>query len=332
MTRCGKRARKAGVEQLPCSRPARRARRRGSASQSAIAASRAARSAYSATREHGGRARRRAAARSSACAPGLSEPTATTSTPRGRGRGRGSPAGSCRRPRRGRRPSCHLQLREAAAGGAQRAGRRAARRRARAPSSARRCDRRRRSAAGRRRSTCATTFERPPRRISTARVRPTSGCGARHDVEDRLVELAGVALGGRPVRELRRPRPRTRAAAAAARAPAPGRRRRSTGPSGAGAERSPKWRRIPSRRHAVALDPRPHRAVLAPAHARALLGRRAAERERAAVPRARRPGPATRSGADGRGWTTPARARWPTIARTDLLVAVASASSIRCTS
>ena len=80
--------------------------------------------------------------------------------------------------------------------------------------------------------------------------------------------------------------------------------------------RSPKWRRIPRRRQRAALDPRPDRAVLAPAHARALLRRGLADRQRRRGPTGPTTRPTTRSGAEGAGWITPARARCPTTART----------------
>ena len=101
---------------------------------------------------------------------------------------------------------------------------------------------------------------------------------------------------------------RCRGAAPARRARATDRRRRSTAPVGVGLRRIAEVAQDALAPAAAALDPRPDRAVLAPADARALLGGGAADRQRRAVPRARSRRPATRSGADGAGWITPARA------------------------
>ena len=193
-------------------------------------------------------------------------------------------------------------------------GVRAARRRARAPS-ARSGGRTCRSRAARRRRTSgspSSARRAAPRRRACARpraARPRRRRGSRR----RAPRATRPAGAGRAAPGGRRGRGR---ATAAARAAARDRRRRSTGPRPAARDGSPKWRRMPSAAALRALDPRPHGAVLAPARLRPLAGGGAAGGERAPVPGARRRGPVTRSGGEGDGWITPARARWPTIART----------------
>ena len=137
----------------------------------------------SSPREHARRDARRARRARSAGAPGCSEPTATISTvaavdgveqrlqvgARARDEDADAHAATLRGTASfGKRPPVEAQP----------ALRRSARRRAPSTSSARRWAKCRRRAA-RRRSACAITFERPPRRISTARVRPTAGCALR---------------------------------------------------------------------------------------------------------------------------------------------------------
>ena len=235
--------------------------------------------------------------------------------PRGRARGRGSPAGSCPPPRRGRRPSRDFELREPPAGRAQRARlqqRVDALEHRVGASGGRTC----RSPAARRRRTSAITFERPPRRTSTARVRPTLGLRGRDDVEDRVVEPL-QSTRPRALGELRRAvAARARRAPAAARAASDGIAdvaaralglRLATGRrSGAGC------------RAAGTASPRPTptpsgTGASAPSSPRAPTCGRPRARAR---PTRRSTRPVTRSGGDGDGWITPARARWPTIART----------------
>ena len=109
------------------------------------------------------------------------------------------------------------------------------------------------------------TFERPPRRISTARVRPTSGCGGGDDVEDRLVERALLALGGRAVRELRRPAAGARRAGAGGAGASDGSQTSQHGPVGRRRRAVAEVAQDPLAPAPRALDPRPHGAVLAPA-------------------------------------------------------------------
>jgi hypothetical protein len=113
------------------------------------------------------------------------------------------------------------------------------------------------------------------------------GVGAADDVEDRLVERAGLARGDRPLRELR--------AATLTRGRGPRRRCDRHGGQRGIADVAAGNGRLGRRAvaevaqdalaaAAVALDPRPHGAVLAPARAGALLRGRAAVRQRAGVP------------------------------------------------
>ena len=298
-----------------CSRRGRRARRPARPSHSAIAASRARAVRERVAGEHRGRARRPPARARAPARPACRSRPRRPRRPRGRGRGRGSPAGSCPRPRRGRRPSRDFELREPPAGRAQRA-----RLQQRVDALEHRVGAQVAvgavAAAARRSCTCAITFERPPRRTSTARVRPTPGCGGRDDVEDRVVELVRSPLraaaragpGGSAARARRRRRRgrERRVADVAARA------RRPAG-CAAVAEVAQDARRGGS------VEPSTHAHTERYWRQRAFVPSRAdgaADRERAAVPLAGRRGRDTRSGGDGDGWITPARARWPTIART----------------
>ena len=162
------------------------------------------------------------------------------------------------------------------------------------------------------------TFERPPQRISTARVRPTAGSAASTTAKIASSSSPRPAVAARPAaarraravarRRARRRRGRRRhdrrIAHVAARHARIGERRR----------RVAEVAQQRSRRQRALLDERPDRAVLAPAHARRVAGRRAAGVQRGAVhaPTIR---PTARSGGDGAGLTIPARARWPTIER-----------------
>ena len=144
---------------------------------------------------------------------------------------------------------------------------------------------------------------------------PDLGLGGGDRLQDRLVEVADVALGDGALRELglgaglagARPRGMTRrepgiahvAARAAARATS-GRR------SGAGCPR------------AGTASPSTHAHTARYWRQRAFVPSCAAVRQRASARPSQSPAsrPATRSGADGDGCTTPVRARWPTIERT----------------
>ena len=281
----------------PCSRRGRRARRRAPPA-SRPSPRRAPRGrGYVAAREDAPSARPAARARSQRRGVRLVGADARRSRPRGRARRRAAPAGSCPRPRRARRPqplmppSARLaapraQLRVAPAGRRQPPGREQ-----RVDAVEHRLGRQvgeRAVARAARRRRSATAFERPPRRISTARVRPTAARAARDDVEDRGVERrAGRRAPRRAAAPARAARPRRRRGHER-----PGRRRRSTAPCGAGAAGSPKWRRIAARRQRVALDERPDRAVLAPARALRLAPPTSAAAPRARGRRRRREPPA----------------------------------------
>ena len=233
---------------------------------------------------------------------GLSEPTATTSTPsrpwtRSRMACRFVPAPEASTPTRSglTAASRHLQLREAPAGRAQGARRRPARRRARARPAPQV------SVGAVVRQPVVGVLRAPPSSARRAGSRPPASgrpraVPRRPRLEDRLVERTATspAATGRCASCAGRPEP-----AAPRRAGGSGSAGTQLGVadvaararSGAGAERSPKWRRMPSRRQRLALDPRPHGAVLAPARPRALLGRRAAGARARRGPARRRAGP-----------------------------------------
>ena len=157
--------------------------------------------------------------------------------------------------------------------------------------SARRCDRTRRSAAGRRRST-----SRPPSSARRAASRPRA-CGRpraapprRSRGSPRRASATSPAATGRWASCARAGRRTARGApAAAARARATGSQTSQHGPVGRGRRAVAEVAQDPLAAALRALDPGPHGAVLAPAGARALLRRRAAARERAAVPLAGQP-------------------------------------------
>ena len=161
-----------------------------------------------------------------------------------RGAGRGSPAGWCRSPRRARRPGTRSRRLCATRS----FGKRPPVERSRPASISASTSREHVvgapvvevAVAGQRVVAVldASTLLRPPRRISTARVRPTAGSAARDHGEDR-----------RRRRRRARRRRATRGAARPRRAtPAARRRRRSSARRRPASARSPKWRRIAARR------------------------------------------------------------------------------------
>src|SRR5918994_5994727 len=292
-TRCGKRARNAGSSS--CMYPARTTSATPrSWSQSAIAASRARRSgnASAANTRVGTPA---ASARRSARASRLSDPTATTSTAsrpwtvsRIACRLEPSPDASTPTltPPPDRRPSRRLQYGVVATARADRAGleQRVHPLEHRLPGHVAERAVVRQPVPPVLEQHLGTTT---PEHLDRARA-PERRARQRHHLDDGLVERLDVVRGDGPLGEL------ARAAAGAAAARRGGRRRRrdlrvahvaagSVGQGGAAVAEVLEDAAAPACR---ALDPGPDGAVLAPARARALLGRGAAEGERATVPRA----------------------------------------------
>ena len=170
----------------------------------------------------------------------------------------------------------------------------------------------------------ATTFERPPRRISTARVRPTEGSA---------LTTTSMIAASRSSAARRTRRGAAPGAPARRGHDASGSQTSQQGTRGAGSERSPKWRRIAcaggSRRPRRRPTPRGTGASGCAAPRWPRRGRRRAPGRRSR-PTSR---PTARSSADGAGWSTPACTRCPTIARScSSSICAASQSSRASTS
>jgi hypothetical protein len=136
-------------------------------------------------------------------------------------------------------------------------------------------------------------FERPPRRISTQRERPIPGT-ARETTSTIAASRspAGASIAWRMT---------------GASGTEPGSHTSQQAPVGAGSERSPKWRRMPRRRQP---SPSTHAHTERYWRQRTFVPSWVAAMHAASVWRSQTPTtrPTTRSGAEGAGWMTPARA------------------------